>query len=441
MSRFAYIFPIRASNVFHALLSVGLVLASHSGRLESAEPSKIPTIADIVADVKHQWDQVESLVVEYELTVEAPAGAANAKRYLAIEFLAQEKVMFAFKGNKRYYRQLTPPSALPLAPNVEIDYDAIPGGEEMMKTREQTKAQIIAALGKEKAQAVLNSKDPKDPIRLTGHFEVAFDGIVLRRKNPGPLFAIHRIDDLDADDRWLKQDYLYKICHPLPDPNKPDNRHASSRLEEFLVSAHYVIQPALEDVEGSSCVVAAGPGVRLWLDPRIGYALRKKEGIDRGTKLLAERYIYRDFKQVLPGTWLPQMLQWERCGPPLAPPSVRGEPLLRYTYKVTRLSANNVPDSLFELEPIPGWIVWDGSVLPKKDGKDQYIKYTMPADPAQVDVAINNAIARAEARASWEQLGPWGRRWVNIALFFILSTVCILFWYFRRKHSLRTPGE
>jgi hypothetical protein len=157
------------------------------------------------------------------------------------------------------------------------------------------------------------------------------------------------------------------------------------------------VQPATEWVEGVRCVVVKNPDrEKIWLDPKLGYALRKRDILDPESKRLRWRWLSRGFVEVETGVWLPKECWQEVCGPSAAPAPYAGKPLLRYVYTVTKLNINNVPDSLFEMRIEPGLTVLDATILPPKDGQNQVISYIMPADQKQLDHTIQDALSRTE---------------------------------------------
>jgi hypothetical protein len=364
------------------------------------ETRSAPRSEEIAAALQQQWGRVESLAVEYTLKAEALDRPEVLRRYLALAYLPEEKVAFAFKGRKRYCRVEYDRTLPRLAPDTEPDYDIILGGKEMREQDHLRREQLIKLYGEEKAREMLRA-----PLRPGLNWELGFDGDTLRRKNPGKRADIQVSTSLDEDDRWLVQDYMTRVFHTLPDAVNPANDRRSVRLADVLSDGKFSVRPDLEEVDGAPCLILTGP-TKLWLDPKLGFAMRKLEALVIGKDVLYDRTHNHDFVEALPGFWLPKTIWWERCGPSEAPAPYRGKPLLRYVYSVNSLRVNDVPDSLFRLEIEPGWEVIDTTRLPPKDGKPQAIHYTMPADASQLEVAIQQAMAEVKPEEAWNWLRP-----------------------------------
>jgi hypothetical protein len=409
--------------LFLALCSSCAVTLPNKGAAQ--EPQPAPAREPFVEALKQQWERVESLKVGYQLKTEALDQPEILRRYLGMAYLPEEKVVFAFKGNKRYYRVVYDRDFPPLAPETEPDFDVIPGGK-VLRQREQENAALLKQLKKKQTRESLDSQALIRPPNL----EVAFDGNTLNRKSPVKVASIERSTTLEEDARWLQQYYMMHIFHTLPDSVNPANDRRSGRLSEVPLDDKFSVQRNLEEADGSSCVVLTGPQ-KVWLDPKLGFALRKRETVLIEPKVLSERTILRDFVELLPGFWLPKTIWWERCGPPQAPAQYRGKPLVRYVYSVNSLSVNDVPDSLFRLEFEPGWTVQDSTLLPPKDGKRQVVEYTMPADRSQLDRTIKAALAGVKIQES----PTWWRHtflWIGIGLVVVLVGLLVVFWLRKR---------
>src|SRR5262249_52812445 len=95
-----------------------------------ADERRTPTLQEIGDGIKAQWDGIKSLRVDYEWKVEPVASHDAIKRYSLLASLTGLQEAFAFKGNKRYYRYVQTQGVKVLAPDVDPEYDVIPGGPE-----------------------------------------------------------------------------------------------------------------------------------------------------------------------------------------------------------------------------------------------------------------------------------------------------------------------
>src|SRR5262249_42886545 len=358
-----------------------------------------PTLGEITAVMKRQQEQIHSPYVDYATNTQALDKPEIIKKYLRVEFLVQNKKSFAFKGNKRYYHLIQPEWIEAMAPDTEPDYDVIPGGAELKKRMDEMKAQM-KQLEETQARLAPMNRPPvgaggKGKLRQLPETIMAFDGEKMRRKYPGVGADIHGMANINSDAGWVIQDYIDVIGMALPDPFNPAKATKAYRFPDAFAAGGYVVQPAPEDVDGGSCVVVTCPGKEtLWLDPQAGYGMRKHEMLAPQTKVLSGRIHNSEFVQIKPGIWLPKVCRRELCAPPLAPAPYGGKPLIRYVYSVFKLTVNDVPDSLFTLEFEPGLRVMEWAAMPPKDGKNQLLTYTMPADPNQLDQTIHDALAK-----------------------------------------------
>jgi hypothetical protein len=358
---------LRSASFFHGpspcLWLLGLALAFPPEALAQASDRDLPALDKITEALNQRNSRIESLAVEYRNDAEAIVSPDDVKKYLRMGDPAHHDSAFAFKGNKRFYR------------NVEVNVD------------------------KEGVSRV-----PKGEL-----VDVAFDGELLRRKSHKQGIAdIRSATDAGDDSRWFPQAYLRSIGMALPDAmGAPmDERRRRARLPDAFRLGGFVVESSREVVDGASCVVVSSPRrQRFSLDPALGFALRRAENFNAETGLLETRLINREFVQSLPGVWLPRVCWFERCGGPDLPPDYRGKPMVRYIFTVTKLSLNDVPDSLFALQIDAGYIVVDTPHVPP-DSPMAAVTYVMPANESEVDAAIEEAIS-ARNRAHRMQTTTW----------------------------------
>jgi hypothetical protein len=394
------------------LLSAWAALACGTGWARADGPR--PSVADLAASMKAPWDKVQSLFVEYEVQAEPLEKPEVLQEQLGLAYLTHETKAFAFKGTKRYFRVLRPEYVKLLGPAAR---GGRPAGGAAAKTAE----------GREPRGKPLVRQEPETV--------VAYDGTGLRRSDgPGTVLVPGRTS-LDSDLSWFPQDYLRNIARQLPDVFNPLNDRRADRLPDAFGLGGYAVQEVCEEIDNAPCLVVTrqGQGLveKIWLDPTLGYAVRQREFRAPATGWLDVRYHNTDFTEVAPGLWLPKTCWWDLCGSWSGPEAYRGRPLVRYVYRVRRLSVNDVPDDLFALEIRPGARVVDGTVLPPRGGHDDLLEYRMPADVSRMQAVIQEAVAKRGSSPS--------PRWWVIGL---VNGVAIAFaggWFVRRAHRTRGP--
>lgn len=136
------------------------------------------------------------------------------------------------------------------------------------------------------------------------------------------------------------------------------NPGESHYLPYFLEAPGWEVQEREETIRGVSCVVLARADGRqtLWLDPRRGYAMIRYEHLNPFENTVKWTVDYDDFREVLPDFFLP----WSNVGTHDMIDAKTKEPYtLRAVLTVSQLQVNDVPESLFTLEPQEGEFVID----------------------------------------------------------------------------------
>jgi hypothetical protein len=412
-----------------AVLAAAWLTWSPSAAFSQGGDSRPPTLDEIAKAMREASDKLQSLHVAYTAKAEGLDKPEVLKKILGVAYLIDEKKEFAFKGDKRYYSLAEPQAVEPIAPGVETDYTALAKGDERKKGIDEQRRRSEEILGK---SAVARALD-RPTIRRDSFTQVAFDGKIMTRKTPGREFA-ERIDAAAArdDEGWFTQDYMNTIGRTLPDAVNRANDRKSLRLPDAFADGVAAVQAEREVVEGTPCVVVNWPGrEKFWLDPAHSYAVVRRELYDPGSGLLVTRRENSEFAEVRPGIRLPYAFRFEICAAAAAPEPYRGKPMMRYNYRVTKLSVNDVPDSQFELPIEPGTTVVDVThSSPKGTSEAQRaISYVMPADKNQLDETLRRAIeARDEPNRSAAK--TW---WVVAAVNVVLVVVAGAVWLRRTK--------
>lgn len=144
---------------------------------------------------------------------------------------------------------------------------------------------------------------------------------------------------------------------------------ARSRPDVYEASGlNWTVEPLLQEVEGIRCHVITEPhiGLRLWIDPALGFAVRFEEtqrqdpATGAATPDVEFRSIRSDFRKVGQGIWLPHRIavaNYAGSGKAAGQPPVA---VGRRDIVVTRMAVNDdVPDALFDLKFHPGTTVSD----------------------------------------------------------------------------------
>ena len=173
-------------------------------------------------------------------------------------------------------------------------------------------------------------------------------------------------------------------------------------VAELLEAGKAKLEQQSATVDGATCVVATvtETGQRYFLDPKLGYALRRivveRDGI------LASTITCGDFVQVVAGVWMPRRIESRPVPDPKGVPAeYAGKSIYGYEVVVTKLQANGTGlDKLLTAKIPAGSKVLDITVPPlQADGTPRpqedatvtpYVHYVQPADGKDIDAAVRD---------------------------------------------------
>ncbi len=155
----------------------------------------------------------------------------------------------------------------------------------------------------------------------------------------------------------LKHEFLLEClgwCPPGDATEVPAGVAVPYPLPRVLSDTRCRIARDLERVGGSWCYVIERPPVdRIWLDPSVGFAMRRREWRPEGFPT-ATTYELSDYREALPEVWLP----WKIRRSAIDPHS--GSSDRSTSVEVRRIEVNaDVDAGRFELAPGPGTLVYD----------------------------------------------------------------------------------
>jgi hypothetical protein len=171
-------------------------------------------------------------------------------------------------------------------------------------------------------------------------------------------------------------------------------------------------------VGGIDCVKLERPGFDvIWLSPKHGYMVVKREIYYGPGKPFLERSECSDFRPVGDGGWMAGKIHAENGFPDTSAPDLRGKVQGSIDYHVTKISLNPKAAELRIRFP-PGATI---------DDQIRGRQYTVPAedDPGFPDRLVNVARGFAPAPRARFTFGTVGV-WVNIAI--LLGVACVLLW-------------
>jgi hypothetical protein len=362
----------------------GLLSMAMAARFAQAESEEARAVK---AQFARQFERIKCLEVSFKLETKSnlsPEKLRAIPEHMNQLFLPLDEWHVAFKGDKRYSRQIQPERIKYLAPVDEnglyIPPDPAADAPPLIKENQKTlKEQYDRAIANMKALEARGVRAPKqDPsIRPLSERDVtrAFNGRTLWVKQPTlPKGDRYQVWTTASKPNFFQVSaYLASVGLHVPDPMGGDDvrkAQAMFQVASWIKDRSYEVEPKTEVVDGSTCVILKGslnsilqPGFfvgdltdRLWLDRDHGLVLRKREMARDGK--VTNRWVNTNLKEVEPGIWLPMTTRQDQF--PARPiPELNGKPVLIEETRVQSLTVNKVPDERFDMTPKQGDTIED----------------------------------------------------------------------------------
>lgn len=268
------------------------------------------------------------------------------------------------------------------------------------------------------------------------HKVVLFDG---QRSYAIDKDTLAMVSVIEGKERTCEDLEIY--CHNvLLIPYRDQDRIEENRsifypycLQKIRGRYLFHVLPKQDLVDDHWCHVLECPGYeKLWVDPSIGCAIRKRERYTKtkGKPLLFQRHHSFRFIEGASGILVPTKFTGTYFAGPDDPPEFLGRPYLELILSVSRVSVNKVTDADFNVPLKPGTIVVG------KQGS-----YRIKGDKA---ILLNELADVAKERSERNPVRP-RRMWLLfLGLPLLLTVVCYMLWRTWRGRSSRTqppPGQ
>jgi hypothetical protein len=354
---------------------VGLSLLAGLTAWLAVRGAESPESREIKARLKKQVDRIKALEVSYrreETSPLKPVQMLAMAEYRNKLYLSKDEWQVAFKGQKRYQRQIHPERLTPLGPTDEygmtppppVDPKSPPLVQQNQKKLIEEYQRMAAVMKAEKARGLDRVRFDNQPER---DITRAFNGRTLwMRSAPSDKAAAYQIWPPTSRCDWFQATpYATATGLHVPDPTaRPMVQRVQwmFRLADWASDSGYRLEDKTEVVDGSTCVILKGslnsllqPGMivgdltnRIWLDRDHGLAIRKREMAKDGR--VGVRWINTDLREVEPGLWLPMHCRQESYVED-APPEYKDKPVAIEEIHVTNIEVNKVSDDLFDMTP------------------------------------------------------------------------------------------
>ena len=165
----------------------------------------------------------------------------------------------------------------------------------------------------------------------------------------------------------LRDEYL-DTCGwwPKNDSRKPNmGERAAVHLRHILSNPHYVLRDEVLEVDQHPCYVIESPNVdRLWLDPSVGFAIRKRELYESG-ELAQVHHVTEYIECQLPSSasepskvWFPSVINYQFYSMKLHLNDRIDRVEKTATIVADSLRLNEVSDEVFRFSPPPGTLIY-----------------------------------------------------------------------------------
>jgi hypothetical protein len=222
-----------------------------------------------------------------------------------------------------------------------------------------TARHTIAALGAKRFGENTDST-PRLPQRLDlNHSRYFFDGDTFSVYYPLQRYYERSRANADEPYSWkLRSDFFLECTGwwPPGDAWRPPQAESHPHYLHLALETRDCRVAELQDlVDGASCHVIEIPGGdRIWVDPSIGWAVRRREKYWPSMGKKRAFYELTDYREEEPGIWLPRGLRRNVFA---ATTDANGDQDTRAD--VERVEVNRAADTLFRFTPTPGTLIND----------------------------------------------------------------------------------
>jgi hypothetical protein len=348
----------------------------------AARAADTPEALEIKARLLSQAQRIQSLDVSFKLEARTPL---KPEQLLAMSefrnqlFLPKDEWRIAFKGTKRYSRQIQPERMTRLGPVDEygltppqpVDSKASAWVQKNQKAMIEQHERAVAMFKAREARGIRTRRtDPNVRPLLDRDVTRAFNGHTLWMRRPRSEKVIdYQIWPASSEANWFQVSaYQSAVGLFVPDPTAnamAGKVQAMFGVAEWVKEHSYELEEKTDVVDGSTCVVLKGslnsifqPAMfvgkvtdRIWFDRDHGLVLRRRE-FDRDGRIYS-RWENSELREVDTGLWLPTLCRHHAFADD-APPEWKGKPVMTEEIRVEKIEIKHVPDDLFDMAPQKG---------------------------------------------------------------------------------------
>jgi hypothetical protein len=427
---------------------LAFVLTISERRVSAAEPVTVDTLS---AEYAAKYSAVSILRCEYKSTMHLLGDGASIWRDMTIligpwsttkSTVVADGIGRVYVSRENEWARLEPVFARELAAEFQqavpqANWNALPFARvrsvasRVWETREQTASVVRRA----------------PTVAL-------FDGSKLWQHNAGQSLTtagVSRKAFISIDPKRLHGPYFDRTvfdCLLLAFPTSlvsDQDARSSNRLSMLARQGRFQVESETETVDGTVCIVAGNPETqRIWFDPEVGFAVRKRVWMERGVPWF--EFVATDFSEAIPTVWLPKRFRFVHYG-------ALGTPIFREDCETVQLTCNDNSDtSAFDPGIETGSFVIDETLAAPSDREqpeqgqnrnpriNPSVSYIQPANNEDLEKVIEaarteqlhpantNPLGETRTNAGWALIGL-----LNVLLIAVLAGAIAAWRYFVRR--------
>lgn len=235
---------------------------------------------------------------------------------------------------------------------------------------------------------------------------------------------------------------------PPDDPTKFPGPDHPFLIHQAIEQGKYQVLPQQEVIDGAPChVIAYGDVDRMWLDPAIGFGIRRRKKRIGATPSHYVQFELSDYRQESPQVWFPRRIRCTAFHSDVrreqTSPKVEADHLLT----ITRVEVNDVSGDWFHFTPSPGTLVreLDSGKNEQVPGGLWYLDSVVSTAgritaiegmDSDINAVTAQSVARTRSVPRQETLVLF-----SIAMVLALADVVALYRLYRLRNSLCSNGQ
>jgi hypothetical protein len=422
--------------VLYCTLTSRMVLGAEGARLQDVERAYVGT-----------YRRITTLLVEGDKTIEPAIPLEEWGKLRASPGIVATHFVIVIHRDGRLYTQFASP--------IELLSRELPKLLRAKHPETKGKPFSFSDYPQAEIQQLANDVLAKSNVECRGSTEI-YDGAKVWRNNADNTLRMRDkesqafiVFDVTKPGDYLGETFLdwSLLSFEIPSVASVRERRARNRVPATFAWGGRKCAITTEVLDGVSCVVCDfGGAERIWLDPALDFAVRRREFFRKGMPVFEHRVV--SLKRASDGPWIPSEVveteygrDWEAKG------RYYGKPVSRARFRVSRIE-RDLPEHIRYLSidvPAGSWVI-DETLKPLDASgkisktKDSQVSYVQPANAADLEKIVQLAQLRAGNEALSVVDKPASSRPNRIIWMIGLNVVVLIclvgtLWLWRRRHT------